>query len=231
MSLQSLAPDGRQLNISGVTADSFLTSWLWVLSYQGTHGPHRFSVGVAEGQERTLRVERPASEITKRQATGVGGSLVALEASGRTTMVWHGDHYEISTHVPGTNVPFESFIALLSDIEPSDTQEGLTVQPASGVNATVELVCGINAIHGQAGEAGVQIDPIERLPSLPAGDGEETPGGRLWRVDEHSANGSLRLRAAVVVGSTSVTRLVLKDPESTEVLNFARTVQVSLGSS
>ncbi len=99
MSLQSLTPDGRQLRISGVPADSFVSSWLWVLAYQGVHGVRRFGVGSAGGQEAVLRVELPSSEIKKRQATAFGGNLVALEASGGTTMSWIGNYSEISTYV------------------------------------------------------------------------------------------------------------------------------------
>lgn len=228
MSLVSLVPDGRRLTVAGVSASSFYGSWLWLLQHRSSRGLKRLSVGVAQGQEGVLRATVPAASITKSSASAHGGALVALKVTGGTTVAWVGENYELSTHIPTANSPLDTLTTLLDDLVLTESSDGLQVLSKEGSGVTLEVVCGANMLRGAAGHAGVQVDPIGRLPALPAGDGETAAGGRLWRVDEYSSDGSLRLRSAVLVGDTTVTRMFLKDPDSTNSLNTARSIQVEM---
>ena len=169
MSLSYQVPDGRSLTIVGVSASDFYGPWLWLLQHRSTSGLRRISIGAAQGQEAALRAITPADSITKRSASAHGGTLVALEADNGTTIAWIGAHNELSVFVPMASAPFDPFVELLDDLVLTDTSHGLKVLPREDSGVQLVVLTGTNAIHGSVGDAGVQIDPIERVSSLPAG--------------------------------------------------------------
>lgn len=232
----STIPDGRIMQIDGVGTDRFLANWLWMLWHRSPQGSRRLSIGGAGGHEVAVTNRYETHEVRRRRASAFNGELLALEVDGGTRMIWKGVHSEIVTYVPATNIPFEPFINILKTMRISDTSNGLTVHPHVGTGTTVEVVLGANAVEGanganSTGAAGLQVSPIERIASLPVGNGEITPGGRLWRLDEYSEDGRLASRAAVVVGSTAVTRILPNDLHDPVVLQMARQLRLSIDAS
>jgi hypothetical protein len=225
--MSTIAPDGRVLTIAG-NPHGLVGPWLFMMWVTRNGTRFRLHAGARGGQEAVLLNSGRYGQVKVREAGQGRTRLVSLEdvTQGGTTLVWQGDFHEVSTFVHGTDVPLESFPALLAPLEISDARDGIVVRARPGTGTAVEYVLGGNFIPDLAS---LTVKPLAAATQeVPHAGGKAVRGGRLWRSDDHAADGSLSRRTLILANRSTASFLVPFDPAAAALAPLAESLTVTL---
>lgn len=223
--MRILSPDGRWLSVTGSDAAP-TTGWafmIWVSSWRGSFRIHTGSRGAEESAHAAEKLT-----VLPREATQNGNRLVSLEVPERagTTMVWQGRFHEISLYLQRTDVPMEFLAHAAQQLDLTDSPDGIVVRPAKGSGVQLNHVLGSNVI---ADLCGVDVRDARSTPGLLSASGKSVRGGRMWRSDQHDADGRVTNRRVLIANDSTLTTLTPFDPDDVRLPALAESIDVRLG--
>lgn len=221
------APDGRELTVKG-NPWPFMNPWSYIVWAYGEGGGTRFNITPAGSTELIAKQTGEWDGIKVREVSWNGERIQSHEdaASGGTTLLWIGPHNEIGTYVNGTGVPLELFMDMLAKFDLRDSPAGLTMLPRAGSGLRLGSLLAANAIDQLCS---VQVKPVEEASGLiPATKGKSVTGGSMWRFDDHTSTGELRVRSAFVVNDSTATTVVANRATDPKFIAVVESITCSL---
>lgn len=202
------------------------TGWafvIWVNSWRGSFRIHTGSRGAEESAHAAEKVT-----VLAREATQNGNRLVSLEAPerGGTTLVWQGQHHEVSLYLHRTGVPMEFLAHAVRQLDLADSPDGLVVRAAKGTGVQLNYTLGANVIGDLCG---VDVRGVDAASDLPAAAGKPVRGGRMWRADLRDDEGRLTRRRVLIANDSTLTTLTPFDPDDARLPALAESIDVRLG--
>ena len=199
---------------------------IWVDNPDGT--TYRLHTGDAGSTELVAKHTGEFDRFTVREVSWNGARLQSLEdaENNATTILWIGDHHEISTSAPGTSVPLEPFMDRLSKFDIADSPDGIVLTPRPGLGGRLRNLLAANSIQDVCT---VTVKPVADVVSfIPRRAGKKVRGGQLWRTEERDEAGSLLYRSALVANATTATVLTPVRDDDPRLIEAAESVNFSL---
>lgn len=226
--MEFLLPTGERVRVDG-NPHGYLGAWGCMAWARGPRESRRLHTGVVGSTRAVLEDDGALEGASVRSVSYAGGQLEAIEQrdESRTTVLWSGRFWELSTYVQARNVDLGGQAEFLSGFDLVDDPAGLVVRPKGGLQITVDRVLAVNNVPrvcSLAVERGA-----EAAVRVPRWRGLAVAGGELWR-DTFPTN-STTLPMALLANASSVTSLFASTAAGADarLATLASTLRVTVG--
>lgn len=202
--MEFLLPTGQRVRVDG-NERGYLGAWGCMAWVRAPRDQRRIHTGVVGSTRAALEEDGSLGRLRSRSVSFAGGTLEAFEQrrEDRTTLVWSGRFWEVSSYVQARNVALARYTDFLSGFELVDDPAGLVLRPKGGLQITVDRVLAANNVPEAC--AVVIERGHEAAVKVPRWRGRAVHGGELWR-DSYRTN-STTLPMALLANASSVTSL------------------------
>lgn len=197
-------PTGERIRVDG-NPHGFFGAWGAMAWARGPRESRRLHTAVVGSTRAALDDDGVLETADVRAVSYAGGRLEAIEARdrARTTVLWSGDLWELSTTVAARSVDLGGQVDFLAGFQLREAAEGLVVAPRPGLQLTVDRVLAANNVPRVC--ALTVQRAAEAADLLPRWRGAVVTGGELWR-DSYPAE-DRRLPMALLANRTAVAAL------------------------